>query len=101
MTVPKIIDKLNAVAETVDAKRVRSLPARLDAAATLDVLAAIGAPHQIAASTGQHMTVEDIDAALAETSLETSDKMRFKAALVQHGWLSPGRRMASVFGRGF
>jgi hypothetical protein len=92
MTVPKI-SRLHAVAETTDAKRVRSLPARLDSAACLDVLAAIGSPHQVAAATGQHMEIKDIDAALAETSLGMEDRMRFKYALVQHGILARGRKL--------
>ena len=99
MTIPKIIDKLNAVAETTDAKRVTSLPARLDASATLDVLAAMGSPHAVAAATETHMDIKDVDVALAATSLSTEDRMRFKAALVEHGWLSAGRRMAGI-GRG-
>jgi hypothetical protein len=98
MTVPKIISTLHAVAETTDAKRVRSLPARLDAAACLDVLAAIGSPHAVAAAIGEHMTIKDIDAALAETSLGTEDRMRFKYALVQHGILARGKQLN--YGRG-
>jgi hypothetical protein len=97
MTVPKIIDRLNAVAETTDAKRVRSLPARLDSAACLDVLNSIGAPYQVAAATGQKMDIKDIDAALEKTELSTSDRMNFKAACVRHGILSRGRPVA--FGR--
>ena len=93
MTVPKIIDRLNAVAETTDAKRVRSLPSRLTLAACLDVLTSINAPHQVAAATGQHMDVKDIDAALAKTALSTDDKIRLKYSLVQHGILARGRKM--------
>jgi hypothetical protein len=91
MTVPKIIDKLHAVAETTDAKRVRSLPARLTLAACLDVLTSINAPHEVAAATGQHMDIADVDAALANTELSTDDKIRLKYSLVQHGVLARGR----------
>jgi hypothetical protein len=84
MTVPKIIDRLNAVAETTTAKRVTSLPNRLDSAACMGVLEKIGAPYQVAASTGQQMDIKDVDAALAETELDTADKMRFKAAMIHH-----------------
>src|ERR1700722_5665622 len=100
MTIPKVIDRLHAVAETTDAKRVKVLPARLDSAACMGVLEKIGAPYQVAASTGQHMSIKDVDAALAETDLSTDDKLRLKTALVHHGWLSAGRRMNGNLGRG-
>ena len=90
MTIPKVI---HAVAETTDATRVKVLPSRLDSASCMGVLEKIGAPYQVAASTGQYMDIKDVDAALAQTGLSLDDKMRFKTALVHHGYISAGRRM--------
>ena len=88
------ITKIHAVADTVDASRVRSLPARLDAEATISVLNSIGAPIEIAASTGQYLDINDVDAALAKTTLSIDDRMRFKSALTAHGFLPRGRKIA-------
>jgi hypothetical protein len=85
------ITKIHAVADTVDASRVRSLPARLDAEATISVLNSIGAPVEIAASTGQYLDINDVDAALAKTKLSIDDKIRLKYSLVQHGFIPRGR----------
>jgi hypothetical protein len=87
------IDRLHAVADETNAKRVKVLPARLDSASCMGVLEKIGAPYQVAASTGQYLDIKDVDAALALTDLSLDDKFRLKTALTHHGYLSAGRRM--------
>jgi hypothetical protein len=86
------IDRLHAVSDTPK-RPVNYLPTKLDAAACLDVLDRISVPTEIAAATGQPLDIKEIDAALAKTSLNLSDRMRFKTALTAHGLLSAGRKI--------
>jgi hypothetical protein len=85
------IDRLRAVSDAPK-RPVNYLPTKLDAAACIDVLDRINVPTEIAAATGQPLDIKDLDKALAKTSLNVSDRMRFKAALTAHGLLSAGRR---------
>jgi hypothetical protein len=93
MTVPKIIDKLNAATEEFK-KPVTFLPNQLTAAACIDVLDRMHIPTAIAASTGEALDIADVDAGLAKTSLSISDKIRLKQALTSFGLLPRGKKVA-------
>jgi hypothetical protein len=72
---------------------LRHIPARLDAAACLQILARItDAKTGSIAAAAESVTLADVDAGLATTALSVDDRMRFKHALGQHGIISAGRR---------
>lgn len=74
-------------------RQLRALPARLDAAACLSVLAQItDAKTESIAAAAESVTLATVDAGLATTALSVDDRMRFKHALSQHGIISAGRR---------
>jgi hypothetical protein len=76
-------------------KALTYLPTKLDASACLAVLAQIDPEvktESISAARGT-LSVERVDSALEYTSLGISDRMRFKAALSDHGIISSGRKV--------
>ena len=77
----------------IPSRQLRALPARLDAAACLSVLAQItDAKTESVAAAAETVTVATVDAGLATTDLSVDDRMRFKHALGQHGIISRGRK---------
>jgi hypothetical protein len=106
--VPKIIERLNAVADpirigdplitakTPPTSPLRNLPHRLDASACLAILEKYH-PDWTAASltaAGKQLDVSEIDNFLEFTALNLEDKMVFKAALSEHGIIARGRPMS-------
>ena len=92
---PHVIDRLHAVAETT-LKPVTHLPAKLDAAAVVDVLNKLGleAASMIAAKNDSYISINDVDKALSASALSLSDKMRFKEALSAHTLIARGKKVA-------
>jgi hypothetical protein len=71
------------------------LPAKLDAAAVLQVLALID-PEVVTSSieaARKTVTVDGLDSALQYTELSIGDKIRLKQALSDHGILAVGRKI--------
>jgi hypothetical protein len=73
-----------------------SLPARLDAAACLQILERIDPEFKTESIEAARSSVDvgSLDSALAYTELSTSDRMNLKAAMVRHGILARGRSVA-------
>jgi hypothetical protein len=106
--VPKIIDRLNAVAEpirigaalitakTPPTSPLRNLPHRLDASACLAILEKYHPDWTAAGLTaaGKQLDVSEIDNFLEFTALNLEDKMIFKSALSEHGIISRGKRIS-------
>jgi hypothetical protein len=70
------------------------LPAKLDVAACMAILKRIDPEVNVdsIAAARDTLTVERLDQALAYTDLSISDRMHYKAALVEHGILARGVR---------
>jgi DNA-binding sugar fermentation-stimulating protein len=73
-----------------------SLPARLDAAACLQILERIDPEFKTDSIEAARSSVDvaKVDFALSYTELSTSDRMNLKAALVRHGILARGRSVS-------
>jgi hypothetical protein len=93
-TLPAKKDNLMNASTLYPAGRPVRLPAKLDVAACLALLQRIDPEVKVdsIAAARATVTVESLDQALAYTDLSISDRMHYKAALVEHGILARGAR---------
>jgi hypothetical protein len=76
----------------IQPKKLKYIPARLDAAAVLSVLSKIlSTKYDTIAAASATVTLADIDAGLATTELSLDDRMRVKFQCAQMGIIDKGR----------
>jgi hypothetical protein len=73
---------------------LRNLPAKLDAKACLEILSTLQSEWTVEAITaaGKQLDISDIDAGLEYKDLSLEDRMRFKSALAEFGFIARGRK---------
>jgi hypothetical protein len=75
---------------------LKNLPARLDAKACLEILSSLHSEWTVQALTasGKQLDIHDIDAGLEYKDLSLEDRMRFKSALSEFGFIARGRKVS-------
>jgi hypothetical protein len=97
VTMPNDAIYVDPTSSYIQPKKLKYIPARLDAAAVLSVLSKILSTKfdTIAAATAT-VTLADIDAGLAQTELSLDDRMRVKFQCAQMGIIGKGRPTSIV-----